>query len=100
MMRKQTISREDVVCAIGYDGNAALVDRAARNRYGAMTTAQLVDAGFYRAAAASAIWSGSSEELALVAAAYNRTAKASYPVDAIPRLFGVAKVTVTKTLAL
>lgn len=94
------ISREDVVCAIGYDGNAAIVDRAARNRYGSMTTEQLVEAGFFRAAAASALYSGSEKELALVAEAYNRAAKSSYPVEAIARLFGVAKVTVTKTLVL
>lgn len=94
------ISREDIICAIGYDGNAALVDRSARTRYGSMTTAQLVDAGFFRSAAASAIYSGSEEELAMVASAYNRTAKASYSVEAIPRLFGVAKVTVVKTLVL
>ncbi len=99
-MGKQSIPREDVVCAIGYDGNAALVDRAARKRYGSMTTAQLVEAGLFRAAAASAIWSGSAEELAHVAEAYNRTANTSYPVEAISRLFGVAKVTVTRTLAL
>lgn len=100
MMGKSSITREDAVCAIGYDGNAALVDRSARKRYGSMTTGQLVEAGLFRAAAASAIWSGSGEELAFVAAAYNRTARSSYPVEAIPRLFGVAKVTVTKSLAL
>lgn len=94
------ISRENNVWAIGYDGNAALVDRAALKKFGKMTTTQLLEAGFFRAAAVSAIYSGSGAELEQVAEAYNRTAHSSYPVEAIPRLFGVAKVTVSKTLAL
>ena len=94
------ISREDVVSAIGYDGNAALVDRSAKKRYGKLSTSELVKAGFFRAAAASAIYSGSTDELAFVADAYNKVSGSSYPVDAIPRLFGVAKVTVARTLIL
>lgn len=94
------ISREDVVCTIGYDGNAALVDRAAREKYGKLTTAELAEAGFFRAAAASAVYSGSAEELALVAAVYNRTARTQYPVEAIPRLFGVTKLSVLRSVAL
>lgn len=94
------ISREDVVSAIGYDGNAALVDRSARRRYGSMTTQQLIDAGFFRAATASALYADSKEELARVAEAYNRVSGSSYSVDAMPRLFGVAKVSVPRTLAL
>jgi hypothetical protein len=94
------ISREDVVCAIGYDGNAALVDRSAKKKYGHMTTKELVDAGFYRAAAASAIYSGNAGELELIAASFNKATGASYAADAIPKLFGVGKVNVQKTLAL
>jgi len=94
------ISREDIVCAIGYDGDAALVDRTAKKRYGSMTTAELVAEGFFRAAAASAIHSGSREELELVASAYNKATGASYRVDSIPRLFGVGKVSVPKALVL
>jgi len=94
------ISREDSVSTIGYDGNAALVDKAARVLNGAKTTAELCDAGFFRAAAASALFSGSTEELALVAEAYNRVARAHYKPEAIPRLFGVAKVSVPRILAL
>ena len=94
------ISREDVVSAIGYDGNAALIDRSAKKRYGKLSTAELVKAGFFRAAAASAIYSESQDELALVADAYNKVSGSTYPVEAIPRLFGVAKVTVARTLSL
>jgi hypothetical protein len=94
------ISREDVVSAIGYDGNAALVDHFAKRRYGKLSTEELAKAGFFRAAAASAIWSGSQEELALVADYYNRASGASYPPESIPRLFGVGKVTVPRALRL
>jgi hypothetical protein len=94
------ISRQDAASTIGYDGNAALVDRAARARYGNMTTAELCEAGFFRAAAASALYSGSSEELSEVSSAYNRLSGASYKPEAIARLFGVAKPTVSRTIAL
>jgi hypothetical protein len=94
------ITREDVVSAIGYDGNAALVERSARKRYGKLTTDELLELGYYRAAAASAIWAGSDAELARVADVYNRASGSTYTPDAIPRVFGVAKVTVTRVLSL
>lgn len=94
------ITREDVLAAIGYDGNAALVDRSARKRYGTMTTDELLESGYYRAAAASAILAGSDAELARVAEVYNRISGSSYRADAIPRVFGVAKVTASRVLSL
>lgn len=94
------ISRENNVWAIGYDGNSALVDRTALKRYGTLSTAQLLEAGFFRAAATSALYSGLDSELALVAAEYNRISGSAYTADAIPRLFGVAKVTVSRSTAL
>ena len=72
----------------------------ARQYVARVLTEELVKAGFFRAAAASAIYSGSNDELALVADAYNEVSGSKYPVDAIPRLFGVAKVTVARTLSL
>ncbi len=94
------ISKDDAIAAIGYDGNSALVDRLVKRQCAGMTTAQLAEAGLYRAAAASALYSGSAEELALVAAVYNKAAGATYPVEAIPKLFGVTKPTLSKTLSL
>jgi len=94
------ITREDAIAAIGYDGNAALVDKIVKKRCSSMTTAQLAEAGLYRAAAASALYAGSSEELALVAAVYNKAAGTTYPVESIPKLFGVTKPTLHKTLVL
>ncbi|ULQ60371.1 hypothetical protein K7I13_03420 [Brucepastera parasyntrophica] len=90
------ISRKDAIWSIGYDGNTAIVDKAARNRYGRLTTMQLAEAGFFRAAAASALYNESDTELADVTEVYNRISGSSYPVDAIPRLFGVARVNADK----
>lgn len=94
------ISREDAIAAIGFDGEAALVDKAMKKEYASLSTAQLAEAGLYRAAAASALYSGSEEELALVAAVYNKAAGTTYSVEAIPRLFGVTRPKVNKTLSL
>ncbi len=94
------ISRDDAIATIGYDGNAALVDRAVKKRCAGMTTAQLAEAGLYRAAAASALFADSAEELALVAAIYNKAAGTTYPVEAMSKLFGVTKPTLSRTLAL
>ena len=94
------VIREEAASSIGFDGNAALVDRIALRRYGNKTTRELAEAGFYRAAASSAIYSGLNEELALVADAYNRASGASYKPEDIPRLFGVAKVSVARALVL
>lgn len=94
------ISRDDAIATIGYDGNAALVDKAVKKQCSGMTTAQLAEAGLYRAAAASALFSGSTEELALVAAVYNKAAGTTYPVESMAKLFGVTKPTLNRTLAL
>lgn len=101
MRKTRTISRSDAVAAIGYDGDAALVDGTARRLYEGLSTEELAERGFYRAAAISALSSPSPEEgLALVARVYNGRAGSSYPPEALPRLFGVARVTASRTLVL
>ena len=94
------IAREDVVCAIGYDGNAALVDRGLRKKLGGSSTDELLADGQFRAADASALYSGSAEEVRRVADAYNGASGSNYTPEAIPRLFGVGRVSVQRTLAL
>lgn len=98
--KTKTLSRDNVVCAIGYDGPVALVDKTARSIYGNLPTAELVKLGQYRAAAASAVHSGNPEELALVASSYNALSGSSYKPEDLFRLFGVGPVTVGKVLAL
>lgn len=94
------ITRQDAVSAIGFDGNAALVDRTVRARFGLLSTAELLQAGQYRAAAVSALYSGNGDELALVAKAYNEASGSSYTPEQIPRLFGVSRAEVPRTLVL
>jgi len=96
----KTIARSDVIAAIGYDGEAALVDRLTKRKYGKLTTAELVEKGLYRAAAASAIHSGKPEDLTLVAESYSRLSGSKYRPDQIPRLFGVAPISVQRSLEL
>lgn len=94
------ISREDAVAAIGFDGNSALVDSALKKQCSGMNTLELANAGYYRAAAASALYSGKEGELEEVAAIYNKASSSSYAAEALPRLFGVTRISVTKTLVL
>ncbi len=101
MKKPRIVSRADAVAAIGYDGDAALVDGSARRLYEGLSTADLAERGFFRAATISALSSASPDgELGLVARVYNERAKASYAPEALPRLFGVARVTASRTLVL
>lgn len=94
------VTREEAVASIGFDGNAALVDKSMKKKYAAMNTASLAEAGFFRAATVSALYADDASELDLVADAYNRLAGTSYAADALPRLFGVARVSVQKAVSL
>ncbi len=100
MGKKKTLSRDNIVCAIGYDGPVALVDKTSRAKYGNLPTSELVRLAQYRAAAAAAVHSGKPEELALVASSYNSLSGSSYKPEEMLRLFGVGPVTVTRILAL
>ncbi|MBN2811489.1 hypothetical protein K7J14_01355 [Treponema zuelzerae] len=94
------MTREDAIFTIGYDGSAALVDKSARKNFGRLSLAELLEKGLFRAAAAAAMDSGKREDLQAVAEAYNAVSGSSYKSESIPRLFGVAKVTVNRVLAL
>lgn len=94
------VTREEAVASIGFDGNAALVDKSMKKKYSAMNTADLAGAGFFRAATISALYSDDPSELDLVADSYNRLSGSSYAAEAIPRLFGVARVSVQKAVVL
>lgn len=94
------VKREEAVASIGFDGNAALVDKSMKKKYSAMNTADLAGAGFFRAATISALYSDDPSELDLVADSYNRLSGSSYAAEAMPRLFGVARVSVQKAVVL
>jgi hypothetical protein len=95
------LSREDFVFTIGYDGPAAVVDRQAKKRYGSLSTRELAEQGFFRAAYASAVYSRDPAELAIVVEIYNRFAGANLTVTSpLERLFGVFLVDVKRSIAL
>lgn len=94
------VTRDEAVASIGFDGNAALVDRVMKKKYSAMNTEQLAEAGFFRAATISALYLEDDGALEMVADIYNRLAGTTYAADSMARLFGVARVTVQKSIVL
>jgi hypothetical protein len=95
------ISREDFVFTIGYDGAAAVVDGRAKKQYGKLGTMELAEAGLYRAAFSSALYSKDEAQISAFIAFFNAKAGTSYTRgDELQRLFGVNLEEVTKTIVL
>ncbi len=95
------ISREDFMFTIGYDGSTAIVDGKAKAKYGKLATTALVEAGMFRAAFASALYSGKPDEISAFASAFNAKAGTAYAsAEDFMRLFGVKQETVKKVLVL
>lgn len=95
------ISREDFIFTIGYDGGTAVVDGKAKARYGKLDTKGLAAEGLYRAAFASALFSGKSDDMEAFAASFNAAAGTAYKGEAeFSRLFGVKKETIKRVLVL
>lgn len=95
--------REDFMFTIGYDGDTAIIDGKARKRYAKLTTKELADAGLFKPAFCSALFSGDKSELSLVLETYNRGEGSAYATeDDLKRLFGVYEVRqdITKVKAL
>ena len=85
--------KRDFVFTIGYDGDTAVVDGQARKRYGKLSTAQLAEAGLFKAAFCSALFLDEESDMALALDAYNRGEGTSYTSpDDLKRLFGVYAV--------
>ncbi|MBU0928386.1 MAG: hypothetical protein KKA67_11585 [Spirochaetes bacterium] len=95
------ISREEFIFTIGYDGGTAIVDGKAKAKYGKLGTVELAEAGLFRAAFASAVFSGSAEDLKAFADIYNAKAGTDYSTqEQFQRLFGVKQEKVKRVLAL
>jgi hypothetical protein len=95
------LSRGECIFTIGYDGPAAVVDKQARKRYGALSTRELAEKGLFRAAYSSAIWSQDPAELAAVVEIYNGLTGASLnAASPLDRLFGVFPVEVKRSISL
>jgi len=95
------ISKEDFIFTIGFDGGTAIVDGKAKAQYGKFGAKALAEAGLYRSAFASAVFSGSAEDLRDFAAVFNAKAGTSYASEAeFGRLFGVKKETIKRVKVL
>lgn len=95
------ISREDFMFTIGYDGETAIVDGKAKAQYGKLGTAALAEAGLFRAAFASAVYSKSEGDLKAFASIFNAKAGTAYSTqDEFQRLFGVKLDAVKRVLVL
>ena len=57
-----SVKRSDFICTIGYQGDTAIVDGAARKKYGSMSASELLAAGLYRSAFCAAFFDGVLEE--------------------------------------
>lgn len=95
------ISREDFLFTIGYDGDTAVVDAKARAQFGKMSTTQLVQHSLFRAAFASALYSGDQDDFRVFSEAFNAKAGTAYTdVESFKRLFGIRIEQVRRVLAL
>ena len=113
-MGEKVLSREDFIFTIGYDGPAAVVDKQAKRKYGKLSTRELAEKGFFRAAYSSAVHSGDKNELKLVVDTFKRlgTSTEDFKADmpgsdsgeadqsALDRLFGVQIVDVKRYIYL
>jgi len=99
--------REDYVFCIGYEGSTAIVDGKLMRRHRSHDTRQLAEAGLFKQAICSALWSeqtvdrdvesgrgqGVRSELEEVLAIYNqKTTTAVRTVEELKRIFGTSGV--------
>ena len=95
------LSREEFIFTIGYDGPAAVIDGQTKKRYGSLSTRELAEKGFFRAAYASAIWSKDPKDLEAVVEIYNRVSGSSLKSDSpLDRLFGVFPIKANRSIVL
>jgi len=87
------VKRSEFVFTIGFQGDAAIVDRRAERRYAKLGTMELAGEGLYRAAFSSAIYSGDEAEMnEFVRFFAEKTGMEGLTADRLKRLFGVYTV--------
>ncbi len=85
--------REDFVFCIGFEGSTAIIDGKNMRRHGGNSTRQLAEAGMFKQAVSSAVYSGSPQELEEVLSLYNKkTTVPMHSVEDLKRIFGVSVV--------
>jgi hypothetical protein len=84
------VTNEEFAFSIGYDGPAAVVDKAACAQYGHLDPEALAEKGLFRAAYAKALRSGDEGSVKSVMDAYNKLAGTSFNTkEQFSRLLGV-----------
>jgi hypothetical protein len=87
------VTRDEFVFAIGFQGDAAIVDSRAMKRHRKLTTMELAEEGLYRAAFCSAIYSSSEEEMdSFITRFAEKTGMQDLTEERLQRLFGVYTV--------
>jgi len=87
------MKREEFIFTIGFQGNIAIIDGKAKNKYGSYTTRQLAEAGLFKPAFCSAIYSQDPEEMETFLQIYNGSIQGTpYKKEQLNRLFGVFDV--------
>jgi hypothetical protein len=88
------MQREDFIFTIGYQGNAAIVDKRAKRQYGKLSTLELAEKGLYKSAFCAALYASQetgddSEIEAFVDYYRKKSGNDDLSVDNLKRLFGV-----------
>ncbi len=84
------MKRTDFIFTIGYQGNTAVVDKNARRIYAKATTMELLEAGLYKPAFCSALYTDDSAEMDAFVTAYRaKTGESEATAESLKRLFGV-----------
>lgn len=87
------MTRSDFVFTIGFQGDAAVVDKRAQRRFGRLSTMELAGEGLYRAAFCSALYSADEAEMdEFVRFFAEKTGDDHLTADRLKRLFGVFTV--------
>ena len=87
------MTREDFIFTVGYDGDAAVVDKKAKGKYSKMTTIELLNEGFFKPALCSAIFSENPDELNTVLETYNSfTEKKIDNIEQLKLVLGIQKI--------
>lgn len=100
-MAERTVSRDEFICTIGYDGMTAIVSAQQLKAVKGKSFDQLLAEGNFRTAAACAVYDASEAEMQKLIDVYNAKTGGHYTVKKIGRLFGIMPVhKVKKVLAL
>ena len=87
------MTRQEFVFTIGFQGDAAIVDKRAKRQYGRLGTMELAQEGLYRAAFCSALYSADQDEMGeFVRHFAEKTHNPDLTEEQVKRIFGVYTV--------